>query len=115
MIRLLPIAFAVATLGFAGPAAAQDYGYDYNGYEDQHHAEHDQLNHERKDLHHRLRDEHGEAHDQGLDPWEHGQLHRDLRAEHRYQDQARRYEHYREHEGQQSRGYYENRHRPYGY
>ena len=76
MRRFFPIAIGIVGLGLAAPAAAQDYGYSY-GYENDHHRVHDQLKHERDDLHRGLRDQHHAAHDQGLDPWGHSQLHSD--------------------------------------
>ena len=103
MRKLIPIAISVVGLGLVSPVQAQGYG-PY-GYETQHQREHDQLRHERSDLHHELRDQHNVAHDRGFEPWEHAQLHQDLRAEHRYQDHARSHEHSREHQWRRQQNY----------
>ena len=104
MRKLIPIAISAVGLGLASPAAAQNYGSSY-GYETEHQRDHHQLRHERNDLHHALRDQHDAAHDQNLDHWEHAQLHRDLHAEHRYQDHARSHEHSREHQWRRQQSY----------
>ena len=114
MRKHIMLTVGVFAAGFAVPAAAQDYGYGY-GYQSQHQLEHDQLDHQRRDLHHQLRDRHEDAHEQGLDPWTHAQLHQDLRAQHQYYDHQRRHEHRREHQWNQSQRYYGDGFSPYGY
>ncbi len=59
------------------------YGYDgygYGGYSnnDRHHDQHEQLADQHGDVHDQLDEEHARAHEQGLDPWEHRQLHRNF-------------------------------------
>jgi hypothetical protein len=95
---------AAAALAFAGPAAAQSYGWSG------HHAqEHDELGAQHEDGHDQLDEQHAEAHDWGLSGREHRQLHRELRYEHQANDRDLRQEH-RQHD----RNDRWNRYRNYG-
>jgi hypothetical protein len=118
MRRIIAFALSNAAVGFAAPATAQSYGYDYGnpyGYVSEHQREHDQLRQESHQVHHELDDQHNAAHEQGLDPWQHAQLHRDLRSEHRYLDHARSHEHRRQHQWNREQQYYGYGYQPSGY
>ena len=78
------------------------YGYDgygYGGYSnnDRHHDQHEQLADQHGDVHDQLDEEHARAHEQGLDSWEHHQLHRELRYQHAQEHYQSAREHQRQH------------------
>jgi hypothetical protein len=82
---------AAAMFAFAAPAMAQDQ-WDY-------------------DVHDQLDQQHADAHDEGLSPWEHRQLHRELRYEHAQAD----YQIARQHQQEHWRDQYRRRYQNYGY
>lgn len=102
---ILAAASAVALLGFSAPAMAQDW-------QGRHDWQHDRLDQRHDDVHDQLDEEHDEAHEQGLSPWEHRQLHRDLQYQHDEADYRLQRQHRREH-----RRDWQRRHRygNYGY
>lgn len=95
---------AVALLGFAAPAMAHDRW-------SRHDHQHEQLADEHDDVHDRLDQEHAEAHEEGLSPWEHRQLHRELRYDHAQAD----YQIARQHQREHWRNRYRRRYQNYGY
>jgi hypothetical protein len=111
------IAAALGLAAFAAltPVAASAHGdedgynrnYGWNGYS-QHDRQHDRLDDRHDNIHDRLDDEHAYAHEQGLDPWEHRQLHRELDYRHEEADGRLRRDHWRQHwrNRWQRRGFY---------
>jgi len=110
---ILAAASVVAVLGFSAPAMAQDWN---GGWHDR---AHDRLDQRHDDAHDQLEEEHHEAHEQGLTPWEHRQLHRELRWQHDDADYELQRQHQRQHQrhrhwdGYGYRGSYGDR--SYGY
>ncbi|MEP6869379.1 MAG: hypothetical protein ABJA20_12755 [Novosphingobium sp.] len=99
----LMIAVSLLTAGIATPALAHpDDGYD--GYESQHDNDHDQLDQQHDDGHDYLDNVHREAHEEGLTPWEHRQLHRQLDREHAREHRQLDREHYWQHRRNNSYG-----------
>ncbi|CAN5284604.1 hypothetical protein BH10PSE14_BH10PSE14_20480 [soil metagenome] len=105
-------ASAVAVLGFSVPAMAQDW-------QGRHDWQHDRLDQRHDDVHDQLDEEHDEAHEQGLSPWGHAQLHRDLQYQHEDADYRMQLQHRREHQREEwrrrHRAYGNYGYRPYGY
>ena len=99
-----------AMIGVAAPAMAQNYGWNNNNRHDQ---RHDRLEDRHDDNHDRLDDEHDAAHDEGLNRWEHNDVHRDLDYQHARADYKLQRKHERQHRRDQWRRY--NQQRGYGY
>lgn len=81
---------AAALMALAVPASA-------NAQWSHHDRDHQQLDDEHGDVHDQLEAEHANAHEQGLSPWQHAQLHRDLNNQHDEADYAVELQHQREH------------------
>lgn len=81
-------------LGVTAPAVAHPNGWQQSQHDD----DHDQLDQQHDDEHDYLGEVHREAHEEGLTPWEHRKLHRDLKREHRREhrelDREHRWEHW---------------------
>ena len=99
--------------GYANPYGYQGNGYGNNGYSTygRHEAQHDQIEEEHGDGHDQLDEEHDQAHGQGVNPWEHAQLHQQLQYQHGYNDYQLKRQHRSEHQREQWRRRYSN----YGY
>ena len=70
--------------GYPGNGYGYGSGYgDYAGY-GRHDRQHDRLDGQPDGVHDDLDDTHDEAHDQGVAPWQHTRLHRDLQEQHGY-------------------------------
>lgn len=115
---------ALAAMGvFAALSPATVFAHPDDGYySSSHDAEHDRLDDVHNDIHDQLDEEHTEAHAQGLTPWEHDQLHRDLDRQHYYADRDVRREHQQWHRYDRRRDswqwnsrYYPRCYRYYGY
>lgn len=94
----LLVAGSLVLAGFTTPAMAHPDDYGYGGYETRHDEQHDRLDQRHDDGHEYLDEVHREAHEEGLSPWEHWQLHRDLDREHARQhrrlDRIHRWQHW---------------------
>lgn len=55
------------------------------------------MDNQHDDAHDYLGEVHERAHEEGLSPWEHARLHRDLDAAHRYEHRQLQRQHNREH------------------
>ena len=95
---------AVAMLGFAAPAMAHDQW-------SRHDRQHERLADEHDNVHDQLGEEHAAAHEEGLSPWEHHQLHRELRYQHERAD----YQIARQHQNQHWRNEYRRYQNDYDY
>lgn len=87
---VLMVASTIALAGFAAPASAHPY-------DDAHYDEHERLNDQHDAIHDDLDQEHVEAHEEGMTPWEHRQLHRYLDQKHDWEDEQLRRKHRRWH------------------
>ncbi len=99
---------AVATISFGLPVAA-------NAQWSRHDHQHEQLDDQHGDVHDQLEAEHSQAHEEGLTPWEHAQLHQDLRNRHEEADYAIELQHQREHMRDQWRRRHGYGYQNYGY
>jgi hypothetical protein len=97
MRKLAITVSALALLGFGAPAMAHGWDGGDGGWESPHDRQHDRLDQRHDNVHEQLDEEHAEAHEEGLTPWEHAQLHRDLAYQHESADRQIRREHRREH------------------
>ena len=92
VITAVVAATAVAMLGYAAPASAHDDSWNSG-----HDWQHDQLDQRHDDVHDQLGDQHANVHEQGLNYWEHGQLHRQLQYQHQWADHRLEHQHQRQH------------------
>jgi len=95
----LLMAGSFLVLGMAAPAAAHD------PYQSRHDFNHDQLEQRHHATHDAIDDEHASAHDEGLNGWEHRELHRDLQRQHDHADRHLERQHRREHRNYNGYGY----------
>jgi len=106
---VLTMVSVTALIGFAVPASAHDYNWA-----SPHDQEHEGLDRQHEAIHDELDAEHAAAHEEGLTPWEHEQLHRELEYRHEQADAQIRWEHERWHRRGSWQWY--SRYRPsYGY
>ena len=113
---VLVAAASFLALGATAPAMAHpDDWWDQS----QHDYDHEQLDQEHQDEHGYLDEMHREAHEEGMTPWEHRQLHRYLNhehaREHRELEREHRWEHWRNYQNPWYYGYPQYRYYYWGY
>jgi hypothetical protein len=96
---------SIVAMGVAAPAMAHPYDAYGDPYETQHDYDHERLDQQHDSGHDYLDDVHSQAHEEGMTPWEHRQLHRDLDRMHRWQHRQLDRQHSRQHWNNDYDGY----------
>jgi hypothetical protein len=121
--KWIGIATALATLGLAAPAFAQEYYPDdhqmfHQDQREEHQLQHEELDAEHQAEHMREAQEHARMHAEGWgdDPFSHWMMHRRLSREHRREHLREWYQHAQEHaDGEAEHYQYHRQTDPYNY